>query len=89
MTMITPSYLGETIEYSSLHACRSTLEDPTRFERPRIDSVGDSYREIKEHPSPDLPANCKTTLAIAPEKRAVKKAAVSVNRGCSVDCECR
>ena len=31
MTMITPSYLGETIEYSSLHACRSTLEDPTEF----------------------------------------------------------
>ena len=31
MTMITPSYLGETIEYSSLHACRSTLEDPTYF----------------------------------------------------------
>ena len=31
MTMITPSYLGETIEYSSLHACRSTLEDPTIF----------------------------------------------------------
>ena len=29
MTMNTPSYLGETIEYSSLHACRSTLEDPT------------------------------------------------------------
>ena len=32
MTMITPSYLGETIEYSSLHACRSTLEDPTGIE---------------------------------------------------------
>ena len=31
MTMITPSYLGETIEYSSLHACRSTLEDPTHL----------------------------------------------------------
>ena len=31
MTMITPSYLGETIEYSSLHACRSTLEDPTVY----------------------------------------------------------
>ena len=31
MTMITPSYLGETIEYSSLHACRSTLEDPTYY----------------------------------------------------------
>ena len=34
MTMITPSYLGETIEYSSLHACRSTLEDPTH--RPEL-----------------------------------------------------
>ena len=33
MTMITPSYLGETIEYSSLHACRSTLEDPTETKR--------------------------------------------------------
>ena len=40
MTMITPSYLGETIEYSSLHACRSTLEDPTQ------DIVNDS--RIKE-----------------------------------------
>ena len=37
MTMITPSYLGETIEYSSLHACRSTLEDPS--ERERIDDL--------------------------------------------------
>ena len=41
MTMITPSYLGETIEYSSLHACRSTLEDPThalqQAHRPQID----------------------------------------------------
>ena len=36
MTMITPSYLGETIEYSSLHACRSTLEDPTRKVPPAI-----------------------------------------------------
>ena len=37
MTMITPSYLGETIEYSSLHACRSTLEDPTdQFKSPII-----------------------------------------------------
>ena len=35
MTMITPSYLGETIEYSSLHACRSTLEDPIHFLRIR------------------------------------------------------
>ena len=36
MTMITPSYLGETIEYSSLHACRSTLEDPTEKQIPQI-----------------------------------------------------
>ena len=36
MTMITPSYLGETIEYSSLHACRSTLEDPTSWKMPSI-----------------------------------------------------
>ena len=36
MTMITPSYLGETIEYSSLHACRSTLEDPTLPARQQI-----------------------------------------------------
>ena len=42
MTMITPSYLGETIEYSSLHACRSTLEDPTSnsrvFEQKKVGS---------------------------------------------------
>ena len=36
MTMITPSYLGETIEYSSLHACRSTLEDPTILDVQRL-----------------------------------------------------
>ena len=36
MTMITPSYLGETIEYSSLHACRSTLEDPTEIVTKRL-----------------------------------------------------
>ena len=44
MTMITPSYLGETIEYSSLHACRSTLEDPTGgvFYRPGW-SRGDGF----------------------------------------------
>ena len=39
MTMITPSYLGETIEYSSLHACRSTLEDPTDEPANLADSV--------------------------------------------------
>lgn len=40
MTMITPSYLGETIEYSSLHACRSTLEDPTELEQEDIFRLG-------------------------------------------------
>ena len=38
MTMITPSYLGETIEYSSLHACRSTLEDPTFMEPKSVET---------------------------------------------------
>jgi hypothetical protein len=42
MTMITPSYLGETIEYSSLHACRSTLEDPTKEAKPRQQEKIDS-----------------------------------------------
>ena len=45
MTMITPSYLGETIEYSSLHACRSTLEDPT-LEGKLIDATDDDTLEV-------------------------------------------
>ena len=49
MTMITPSYLGETIEYSSLHACRSTLEDPTGFTGPlyvtKTSNIGHSQYE--------------------------------------------
>ena len=46
MTMITPSYLGETIEYSSLHACRSTLEDPTgrRLRGGALDDDDDEFR---------------------------------------------
>ena len=48
MTMITPSYLGETIEYSSLHACRSTLEDPT-LENPPALSHGPLGRELQLH----------------------------------------
>ena len=44
MTMITPSYLGETIEYSSLHACRSTLEDPTETQISSDQvALGDSF----------------------------------------------
>ena len=50
MTMITPSYLGETIEYSSLHACRSTLEDPTDMQR-RVAELNVKWRnEGIEHP---------------------------------------
>ena len=46
MTMITPSYLGETIEYSSLHACRSTLEDPTGHFPP--ENIGDVLSDGKD-----------------------------------------
>ena len=45
MTMITPSYLGETIEYSSLHACRSTLEDPTH----RCDRWQQNLQQVFPH----------------------------------------
>ena len=51
MTMITPSYLGETIEYSSLHACRSTLEDPTHncimTKQPRYSSETLWHQDIR------------------------------------------
>ena len=53
MTMITPSYLGETIEYSSLHACRSTLEDPTgEFEKLVLTRSGTMkpYLQYMHHP---------------------------------------
>ena len=51
MTMITPSYLGETIEYSSLHACRSTLEDPTGLDhaRTKITNWVDDYNLRRPH----------------------------------------
>lgn len=49
MTMITPSYLGETIEYSSLHACRSTLEDPTPWDLLQPQDVMSRHRGAK-HP---------------------------------------
>ena len=57
MTMITPSYLGETIEYSSLHACRSTLEDPT-FDLAHVDPSGEGFDALGKgvaegKPSPD------------------------------------
>ena len=56
MTMITPSYLGETIEYSSLHACRSTLEDPT------------AARLLEQGLAPDTPALVGEALGHADER---------------------
>ena len=51
MTMITPSYLGETIEYSSLHACRSTLEDPTHLDKKDYaNAIADADRAIALDP---------------------------------------
>ena len=57
MTMITPSYLGETIEYSSLHACRSTLEDPTKNKEIALEIWGKDLNS-REHPdSPEFKAH--------------------------------
>ena len=57
MTMITPSYLGETIEYSSLHACRSTLEDPT------VITIRDQGKgmDLSKIPNPLAPENLLKT----------------------------
>ena len=52
MTMITPSYLGETIEYSSLHACRSTLEDPTGLVDLYLSATWRLWRELPDVDSP-------------------------------------
>ena len=54
MTMITPSYLGETIEYSSLHACRSTLEDPTLKPRGLFVSFGNASGPVPPFSIADL-----------------------------------
>ena len=48
MTMITPSYLGETIEYSSLHACRSTLEDPNPSLAMAYLGLSDAYTGMQD-----------------------------------------
>ena len=58
MTMITPSYLGETIEYSSLHACRSTLEDPTNCSSARPARVSLSHRRFTATFNGTLGAYC-------------------------------
>ena len=53
MTMITPSYLGETIEYSSLHACRSTLEDPNRDLRYTESDPADMLAQMVSYGMPE------------------------------------
>ena len=63
MTMITPSYLGETIEYSSLHACRSTLEDPTRGIQRR---AGISAPHARSQPPEFLVCLAKQAIKRAP-----------------------
>ena len=55
MTMITPSYLGETIEYSSLHACRSTLEDPTGARQDTISYQLDGGNYVDEYTNVNQP----------------------------------
>ena len=62
MTMITPSYLGETIEYSSLHACRSTLEDPTQAVDDQC--VSDTFLELVTLKRAMIRAASQTTLLI-------------------------
>ena len=75
MTMITPSYLGETIEYSSLHACRSTLEDPTfdTIQATALQAValgtmgGRCYMDAADLPAPPTAA---ATTPVAPDSCA-------------------
>ena len=75
MTMITPSYLGETIEYSSLHACRSTLEDPT--------SLGFEWRHLAFTAAIAVVATCLFGLAPAwsATRVDVQSALQSAHRG--------
>ena len=82
MTMITPSYLGETIEYSSLHACRSTLEDPTRTRSaaPRVvhfsiadpGAVLDCARQVE--PSTGRPCMADRLLTCGAAESAIDRA---------------
>ena len=79
MTMITPSYLGETIEYSSLHACRSTLEDPTAAHAApsRVGLSfcvsGEGMLHFRQHPHAARQPRtwtCAAQIAALPPKRA-------------------
>ena len=69
MTMITPSYLGETIEYSSLHACRSTLEDPTELACVSAVPCPERTRDtgnVVDHSQPTSEASDQGRLVVSP-----------------------
>ena len=64
MTMITPSYLGETIEYSSLHACRSTLEDPTHgYDAADVKRIALNWDQVQQYDPPPNPAKLTDSRA--------------------------
>ena len=68
MTMITPSYLGETIEYSSLHACRSTLEDPTDSQtRAKTTEIRENRATMQRHIPQGMTPESFIALAEDPE----------------------
>ena len=73
MTMITPSYLGETIEYSSLHACRSTLEDPTAIANAApgdtVLAAGKGHEKTLETGSGEIPWNERAVVTAAIRRR--------------------
>ena len=77
MTMITPSYLGETIEYSSLHACRSTLEDPTP-NRP-VDRRATSPLKANSVPGITHTANPRSSAAAKPRVPVPKSRVTSLS----------
>ena len=72
MTMITPSYLGETIEYSSLHACRSTLEDPTHDGTTRGDVTLRLYPKGKRQSDQHLTAEAWFQFKNNPGERGLQ-----------------
>ena len=87
MTMITPSYLGETIEYSSLHACRSTLEDPTQ-PSPRFPGE-DAGRSLAEMAQSDLDATLQLLVERAQYITGASGGAIALRRGEQNDMVCR
>ena len=93
MTMITPSYLGETIEYSSLHACRSTLEDPTAFTLYGCvvnEDIGTLVATEKTVPFCVVkPLHCSLVLCHVPNSLCALSSCVDSNRHLSTHCDAK